>query len=134
MHKHQKKAPHKAKLYIIRTKSTKMADFRQFLQFSVFDRPPLTRPDTNPDPRPIRQPNPAKQYLKYIFTNYLERFVIFLIFFKCWFADFAIFLISLSNALGAFGSYFTGSTSEQQFGHFDAWELMVDLQYGHTRV
>ena len=130
-----KKAPHKAKLYIIRTKKAqKWRISTIFYSFPFLTDPHWPGPIQIPTPRPIRQPNPAKQYLKYIFTNYLERFVIFLIFFKCWFADFAIFLISLSNALGAFGSYFTGSTSEQQFGHFDAWELMVDLQYGHTRV
>lgn len=48
-------------------KSTKMADFRHFLQFSVFDRPPLIRPDTNPDTPPHSTTKPSKAILEVYF-------------------------------------------------------------------
>ena len=38
-----------------------------FLQFSVFDRPPLTRPDTNPAPPPHSTTKPSKAILEVYF-------------------------------------------------------------------
>ena len=62
-----KKAPHKAKLYIIRTKKHKNGGNPPFLQFSVFDRPPSTRPDTNPGAPPHSTTKPSKAILEVYF-------------------------------------------------------------------
>ena len=63
-----KKAPHKTKLYITHTKKhKKWRIFAIFYGFSVFDRPPLTRPDTNPGAPPHSTTKPSKAILEVYF-------------------------------------------------------------------
>ena len=67
MHKHQKKTPHKAKLYIIRTKKHKNGGFPPFFTVFRFWPTPLTRPDTNPDHPPHSTTKPSKAILEVYF-------------------------------------------------------------------